>query len=825
MRTRIQLLLAILFLFVFAISTAQPPERKNAAEILKGIHKLKVLGNLLYVAAHPDDENTQLISYFAQHDLVNTAYFSCTRGDGGQNLIGPEISEKLGIIRTQELLAARRLDGGQQFFSRAIDFGYSKHPDETFKVWEKEKVLSDLVWVIRTFKPEVIITRFNDEPGRTHGHHTASAMLAREAFYLAGNPESFPDQLQYVDVWQPERLFWNTSWWFYGSRDFDDEGMIKINAGEYDPLLGLSYTELSARSRSMHKSQGFGATGSRGENLEYLVQWEGKPVKESLFEGLDLSWKRIVGGSEIEFQIEKIIDRYDPAKPGEIVDALVDLRKSVLKLEEGIWKNRKLSEIDDLIYHAAGLFLEVRAHDFSIVPGAEIDLEVEAINRSGNEIYLEGLILEDKDTSFQHHLANNQKLIFNTRHRIREDRDISQPYWLQDVPGKGMFVVNDQTLIGKAENDAALSCRIKLSVNGETITFRKPVVYKTNDPVNGEVYRPFILIDPVHIILENDVYIFPDDSSRNISVIVKAGRDQVRGTLRLAVDDGWQIKPVSAPVDLKNKNEEQVFSFQVIPPEGQSVNTLQASVTLSNGRNYRRGYQIIDYDHIPVQTIFPPAETKMVKLDISKKGNLIGYIQGAGDDIPKSLEQIGYKVQYLTDDDFTNNRLQQFDAIIAGIRAYNTVDELSYHQSKLMDYVRQGGTMIVQYNTSHRLVIEDLAPYPLQLSRDRVTVEESPVTVLAGDHPVMTEPNQITQADFSGWVQERGLYFPDQWDDRFVPVLSCHDPGETPKRGGLLVAEYGEGHYIYTGYSWFRELPAGVPGAFRIFANLISLGN
>lgn len=820
-------IVAVIILIISSVpSNAQKPQTVDAAEILKKLEKLQVLANVLYVAAHPDDENTRLIAYFSKHELANTGYFAFTRGDGGQNLLGPEIREKLGVIRTQELLAARRIDGGRQFFSRAVDFGYSKNPDETFKVWDREKVLGDLVWVIRNFKPDIIITRFNTLPGTTHGHHTASAILAREAFKLAGDPGSYPEQLAYTEVWQPRRIFWNTSWWFYGRRDFDSSGMVKINVGTYDPVLGLSYSELAAESRSMHKSQGFGASGQRGDDMEYLTQWEGDHATGSTFDDMDISLSRVTGGATIKVMIDDIIDKYDEADPERIIPDLLNLRQAVSQINDKFWKMKKLNEIDELIYDCTGMFLEVRASDFSATPGSDLKINVEAINRSDGHIELEKFIVNGsrQDTTLNYVLKNNKDLEFETNMHIPEGLPVSQPYWLRNKPEKGMFVVKDQKLIGKPENDPAMSARFTLNIDGTEITYQKPVIYKENDPVKGEVYRPFIIIDPVQVNLDNDVYIFPDNAPRTVNLTVRAGEDHILGTLSLNLDPHWKVTPESIEVGLDDKNEEKVYSFQVTPPAEAREDTLKATV-MYRGKEYSRGFETIDYSHIPEQTLFPVAETKMVKLNIQKKGHLVGYIEGAGDDIPQCLEQIGYKVEFLHDDDFANGTLNNYDAIVVGVRAYNTVAKMKFYQPKLMEYVKNGGTLIVQYNNSYRMVTENIGPYPLELSHDRVTVEEAPVTILAKDNPVMNTPNKIGQNDFKGWVQERGLYFADKWDSRYTPVLSCHDPGEEARNGGFLVTQYGKGYYIYTGYSWFRELPAGVSGAYRIFANMISLGN
>ncbi|MFC2125187.1 PIG-L family deacetylase [Bacteroidota bacterium] len=815
----------LICLFVFSLSEAQKPKRYTSSEILKKIQKLNVLGTALYIAAHPDDENTRLIAYLSNHDMVETGYFSVTRGDGGQNLVGPEIRDELGIIRTQELLSARKVDGGNQFFSRGIDFGYSKHPDETFNMWNKEEVLSDLVWVIRKFKPDVIITRFNIAPGTTHGHHTASAILASEAFKISGDKNVYPEQLKYIDTWQPSALFWNAFFWNSRNRDNDKSGLIQMNVGKYDPILGQSYTELAAYARSMHKSQGFGATGSRGDEIEYMEQWDGIDVDHSIFDHVDLSWNRVRGGKEIENEIDKLIREYRLEDPASSVKQLISIRSKIQTITDEFWKERKTHEIDEIIFHCLGLYIEGVASDYSAVPGEEIDIRIEVINRSFYDIQLESFKIRNvkKDSTLNMRLQNNEKLSFTTSCIIPVDMPISQPYWLNKRGTIGMFNVNDQQLIGLPENPPAAEMEFKMLIESEIITFNKPIIYKRNDPVNGETYRPFIIIPPLMINIEEPIYIFPNDNSREIMIVVKSGQDEASGKLELKSDNGWKSDPAIIDITPMPKGEERSFSVKIYPPENQSETELTI-ISTTNGITYSVGYTSYEYEHIPVQVMFPGTKTRLVKFDIQRKGELIGYISGAGDDIPGSLERLGYKVETLSEDDFNNDHLNRFDAIILGIRAYNTEPRLRNYQSKLMDYVENGGTMIVQYNTNRRLILEDLGPYPLKLSRDRVTVEEAEIRILAEDHPILNFPNKITKEDFNGWVTERGLYFPNEWDARYTPIISSNDPGESEKKGGLLVAQYGKGYYIYTGYSWFRQLPAGVPGAYRIFTNMVSIG-
>ncbi|TYB74334.1 PIG-L family deacetylase [Bizionia myxarmorum] len=825
------------YLFFIAISTtltyAQQPKKPNTSEIYESIKKLKFLGSVLYVAAHPDDENTRMISYVANGVKARTAYLSLTRGDGGQNLIGSEIRELLGVIRTQELLTARAIDGGEQFFTRANDFGYSKHPDETLEIWNKEAVLSDVVLAIRQFQPDIIINRFDHRsPGKTHGHHTSSAMLSLEAFDLAGDSSVYPKQLQSTETWQAQRIFFNTSWWFYGSQEkfdkADKSSLIGLDTGIYFPSSGLSNPEIAALSRSQHKSQGFGNTGTRGSEIEYIELIKGTmpKVQSNLFEGIDTTWNRVKNGATIGIILKEVEANYDFKNPSASLPKLVEAYAAIQNLENGHWKRIKTQEIKAIIEACSGLYVEAAAQTNQATANETINLNLEIINRSTSAIILEsfinpnGLMIE-KNMELINNLSINIKETFHIP--SLDKAHITTPYWLTETGTLGMYKVSDASLIGKPETPEYFEVTFNIKIAGISIPFTKPVIYKTNDPVKGEVYKPFEIIPEASARIAEKVIIFETDNSKSIPVSVKAGRNGLEGTMKLSVPTGWIVSPENHNINIVNKGAQQTVLFTVTPPNNQSEGSIKPIISV-NGNTYSNELIEIDYDHIPYQTVLLPSESKVVRLDIKKKGENIAYIAGAGDVVPESLQQIGYKVTTLSPDAITPENLSRFDAVVIGIRAYNTVETLKFKQKVLFDFVKKGGNMVVQYNTSRGLVTDELAPYQLELSSDRVTDEFADVKFLAPNHPVLNIPNKITASDFENWTQERGLYFPDSWSKDFTPILSMHDKGESAKKGSLLVAKYGEGYYIYTGLSFFREFPAGVSGAYRLFANILSLG-
>ncbi len=819
----------LFFLLNSLLIIAQKPQKPTSSEIYESIKKLNFLGSVLYVAAHPDDENTRLISYFSNKVKARTAYLSITRGDGGQNLIGSELRELLGIIRTQELLAARRIDGGEQFFTRANDFGYSKHPDETLAIWNKDEVLKDVVSIIRKFKPDVIINRFNlASSGKTHGHHTSSAMLSAEAFNLVGDA-TFKSHNLYKP-WQPKRLFFNTTWWFYGSREnfekADKSKMLNFDTGVYYPSSGLSNSEIASLSRSQHQSQGFGSTGTRGMQKEYVELLKGEfPKNGNVFEGIDTTWSRVKGGKAIGEILSKVEQNFDFKNPSASISELVKAYKLIENLKDEHWKTLKLKQIKQIITACAGLFMEAVADGSSSYPGSEVSFNIEAINRSNVNIKLNSVTVNPINISKNSaiNLKNNKREQFTLKGKIPKETNYTNSYWLNNVGTLGMYKVTDKQLIGLAQTPRNITASFKLIIDGTTIDFQKDVVYKYNDPVKGEVYQPFEILPEVTASIADKVIIFADSKEKEIAVKIKATKANLNGSVSLAYPKDWKVSPKEINFTIAQKGGEHIVNFMVTPPSYQSEGLLSPMIKI-NDRIYVKELVEINYNHIPKQSVLLHAESKVVRLDIQKKGQLIGYIHGAGDDVPTSLRQIGYTVVELDENDITVENLQNFDAIILGIRAYNVSDRAKFYQKEIHKYVENGGTLIVQYNTSRRTKVDKVAPYDLELSRDRVAEEDAKVTLLNSKHEILNAPNKILESDFDGWIQERGLYFPNKWAKEFTPLLSMHDKGESAKKGSLLVANYGKGHFIYTGLSFFRELPAGVPGAYKLFANMLSVG-
>ena len=815
------------------ITNAQKPVQQSSSEIYHSLEKLNFLGTALYIAAHPDDENTRLISYLSNETKARTGYLSLTRGDGGQNLIGPELRELLGVLRTQELLAARRVDGGEQFFSRANDFGYSKHPDETLEIWNKEAVLGDVVWAIRNFKPDVIINRFDHRsPGSTHGHHTASAMLSFEAFDLANDKNAYSNQLELTETWQPQRLFFNTSWWFYGSQEKFDKAdkskMVNLDIGTYYPILGKSNNEIAALASSQHLCQGFGRLSQRGTENEYVELLKGSMPKNSndIFEGIDTSWSRVSGGKAVGDILYAVEKNFDFANPSKHLPQLLEAYELLQKVDDPYWKALKSQELKNIILNAGGLYLEASAETSSSNPGGKVKVNIEAVNRSSANIILKSISISSTDKELKPSIAlkNNEKRTFEIDLDIPETTDFTSPYWLKEKGSLGMYKVDNQKLIGKPETPRAFLAEFELEFNGKTLSFIKPVIYHYAKPDKGELFQPFEILPEATASFSDKVLLFADGEPKKISVTVKAHADNIKGELQLSHSKEWAVDAESKPFEIVNKGDEQTLIFTLTPPGDEDESFIYPVIKL-NGKEMTKELVMINYDHVPTQSVLLPSETKVVRLNIKKSGEHIGYIVGAGDEVPESLSQIGYIVHKIDPSSIAKGSLDKYDAVVVGIRAYNVVDELKFKQRFLFDYVEKGGNLVVQYNTASRWgdQFENLAPYPITLSRDRVTDENSGVEIIAKKNTLVNYPNKIDVNDFNGWVQERGLYFPNEWSKEFTPVLSMSDKGESDKKGSLLIAPYGKGNYIYTGLSFFRELPAGVPGAYKLFANMLSV--
>lgn len=822
---------AILFigLLLFIGNLTAQHIQKSSSQILNDLKKLNVLGSVLYWAAHPDDENTRLIAYFSNERLLNTAYLAATRGDGGQNLIGSELTEGLGVIRTQELLAARKIDGGQQFFTRANDFGYSKTADETLKIWDRDKVLSDMVWTIRKFKPDVIITRFPPDKRAGHGHHASSAILAEEAFKLAADKNAYPEQLAFVSTWQPTRLLINSGRWW--DKDIENQpNTIKIDVGAYSSTLGLSYTEMAATSRSQHKSQGFGATHFRGSQIEYLKQVLGEPVSTDLFEGIDLTWNR-AGSPSLEKDVDELIQNFNQSFPEKSVQQLLILRTKVSKVSDNFWRAKKLNEIDQLILQCAGLFMEATATNAVVVPGDSLYINLELVNRSALPVHVISVKIEDDNKiSAPITLENNKKNMRSIGIIVNENKAYSNPYWLNGKATLGMYNVEDQLLRGTPENEPAYKLIVEIELDGTKLSYPIPVVYKWTDRVVGESYRPLVVAPSIVGSFDDKVIIFDNGKPQKVGVNISANKAVSNAVIKLSIPQGWKSFPEQTVINSLQKEASTRIEFEIIPNNGESsVNEIKI-VAEQGGEFYDRSMQTIAYEHIPYQVLMQEATAKAVSLQVAVGAKTVGYIMGAGDQVPKALEQMGVKVWLMHEADISSENLATLDAVVLGVRALNTNGWIKNKKEVLLDYVENGGTMITQYNTTRRLgKWENFAPFKITFtggSKDsRVSEEGAEVRITSNSSAVINYPNAITTNDFEGWVQERGLYFPSEWDANYEAPLAMQDTDEDVHNGSLLVAQYGKGHYVYTGLSFFRELPAGVPGAYRLFANIISLSS
>jgi LmbE family N-acetylglucosaminyl deacetylase len=787
------------------------PRQPSGAELLLALDRLAVVGRVLYVAAHPDDENTRLLAWLENDKLVRTGYLSLTRGEGGQNLIGAEQAPLLGLIRTRELLAARAIDGAEQWFTRARDFGYSKSPDETLRIWDRDATLADVQRVMEQFHADVVITRFSPEPSDTHGHHTASAMLARDAF------RNLPASSR------PRRIVWNRG--FFGGAPKPDQvaGMSSLDVGGYNPVLGLSYGEIAARSRSMHKSQGFGVAASRGENLEYFAVLDGEPVRQSIFDGIDLTWNRVPGGKRIAEHLARVRRAFDIEAPSRSIPDLVALRGEIAGLVDNPWKGEKLAAVDDIILACAGLWTDAIVADAVAVPGGDVAVTVTALNRSTTAITLEDIALPGGQHVTVHRaLAANMPERIEHTLKVPSDLSYTQPYWLTHPPEPGHWTVSDPALIGLPEAPA-LSVELTVAIGTTKLKLARPLVYKWVDPVAGELERGLEILPPVTVHPDAPLLVFADAATIHpLAVRIKASAAAIAGELVPEVPTGWQVEPARAPFSLANKGDEAELTFRVHPPRGEASATLKV-VAVVAGQRLSRSIVRVEYPHIPIQTVTPEADVKLVRADIHHKRTRIGYIPGAGDEVRAALRQVGYDVTALSDELLAHGSLAPYQAIVVGVRAFNVNPRLPFVHDRLMKYVADGGTLVVQYNTNNFIskLPAELGPAPFKITQLRVTDETAAVTFVDPKHQLLHRPNPIGEADFAGWVQERGLYFADAWDRAFQPVLRMHDPGEPEREGSLIVAKHGKGAFIYTGLAFFRQLPAGVPGAYRLFANLL----
>jgi len=842
--THFRNLLYTVCLMLTVPALGQTPETLSSADIYAQLKKLQVLGSVLYVAAHPDDENNSFLPYLAKEKKYRTAYLSLTRGDGGQNLIGSEQGIELGLIRTQELLAARRIDGAEQYFSSAYEFGFSKTSDETLKIWNKEKVLSDMVWVIRKFQPDIIFNRFPGDARAGHGHHAASAILSQEAFYAAADPKRFPEQLaKGVEPWQAKRLLWNT--FNFGGANTTSDNQLKVDAGVYNALMGKSYGEIGGEARSMHKSQGEGRPRRKGPVNEFFVTLAGDSAKNDLMDGIVTDWSRIPNeGLAIQKMIHQIITNYNFEHPENSVAPLVELYKSLQRMQyrETWWYNKK-KEIEDLIIACSGIFAEATTDVEYAIPGEKLTVNFLVNKRNNTDLKIEQILLntapeKSLDTALNTAPAVNYNFNFTKTFVVEQGKKYSQPYWLEKpMNGIGNFSVTDLDVIGNAESEAPYTTKFVFSVNGISFTMNKPVQYKVVDPVRGEVYQPLNVIPPVIVSLNQHVLL------TNVASIDK--KSIISAPLQLQFKTNFTAPAITVTIKIKDENEKNLISIDsVINVEAGGVyafsfdvskfNGIQKSTKLNAEISYERGgkkfsfthyLKSIKYNHIPAINYFYKDQAILINDKIITAPKKVGYIIGAGDLVPQALAQLGYPVQYIGEAEVTEDLINRFDVIIVGIRAFNIHEWLTTKNELLNKFVEKGGHLIVQYLKSNQVGAKKVkvGPYPFSISNIRVTEEDAAVNVLLPNHPFVNYPNPITKNDFGGWVQERSTYQADITGAPYDAIFGMNDTNEKQTSGSLVTAKYGKGNFTYVSMVLFRQLPAGVAGSYRLFANIIAL--
>ena len=815
------LLLTVLLSVRLFTSSAQ-----SSLSIFQRLQKLGEHTTVLYIAAHPDDENTHLIAWLSQEKKFRTAYMALTRGDGGQNLIGSELGVDLGLIRTRELMAARSIDGGEQYFSRAFDFGFSKRPEETLNIWDRNKVLEDIVRVIRTVKPDLIICRFPPDQRAGHGHHSSSAILAHEAFLAAADPAQFPGIPAHDASWKANAIFWNS--FTYGNPAEAPKTRFKVEIGGYDPVSGKSYGELAAESRSQHKSQGFGVPMERNPHTEYFIPVDGDTMNADLFSLKDRYFEMSPEGRLIKSKIENAIAAFDPFHPEKSTISLLDLYHEMSNWNvDSTFRERKLNDLKEVIIDCMGLWTAVYASEESFAVDDTIPASLQLIvrNNDGLRIEIPSYHLITGDT-----ILNADKMQYYRQSiTLKGCKGTTQPYWLHSEHQRGMFVVEDKSMIGRPWNDPAINLPVIIHYGKYSLPFNIPVQYKLIDPVKGEMERPLVITQALTATMNETVSIYNTTAPRTYKLNLTWHRthsDSVTIKIVRPTGNNWSVNCNDTTIFFSKKGENHIVNF-LIRPESMinSVNELKFTYTESSDHLKRPlgSQREINYPHIPKITWFPALTLKLISADIKVNAKKVLYIKGAGDDVAAMIRQLGIIVDEISAAALDDIQLSNYDAVVTGIRAYNTDPSLSGFFDKITNYLQNGGVFLIQYNTNNNLhPVTFTTPAPFLIGRNRVTEEDAEVVFSNPEDPILKTPNTITAGDFQNWVQERGLYFASDIDNRYRQPLSMHDQGEENQPGSLILLPVGKGKYIYTGLSFFRQLPAGVPGAFRLFANLIS---
>lgn len=829
-------ILLLIFIFFSFSSYTQQVQPSSSGEIYKEMRLLKTLPKVLYLAAHPDDENTGLLSWLVNHQHINTAYLSLTRGDGGQNLIGSEQGAALGLIRTHELLEARKVDGARQFFSRAIDFGFSKNPDDTFKQWNLDSITSDVVWVIRKYRPDIIVTRFPPTSAAGHGQHAASAIIAKAAFQAAGDPRRYPEQLKHVEVWQPERLLWNT--FRFGSVNTTSENQFKTTVGQYDPLAGMGHGELAGISRSLHQSQGAGTPSVAGIKTEYFTLVAGSPVDKSLFDGLKRTWTDLQR-NDIDQEIDQLIRHFNFLEPDLSIPQLLKIKGLLKSIDDIALRNEKQHSIDKIILSSAGFMAEMITSQPEAMAGEDLNFNLNVIARSKTPIRIQQIRLPSDGNNkiiknLDKTLFNDSLTKFNYQVKIPKNAEISEPYWLKSPSeNTSQYQVKVDSLIGRPLTPSSLNAELVLNLGGETFHVAVPFSFKKLDPIRGDVVESLRIVPVVNIRFTRPFFFYRIDSPLILTVNIRSHKDISNATLR--IKNGTKLLETFGNIHIES-NQDSILKIpisadrlkELFPGGSKSQdsrdNIIDADLEVDQTL-YNKNLNLIRYSHIPTLQYYTTAKTKIINSNLKVSVKRIGYLQGAGDPIPDFLRIAGMEVTILEESNFLNlNELMSFEAIVMGIRAVNVERRLQKWMPVLHKYIYNGGTLIMQFNTLQDMATTNIGPYPLTIGRDRVTEENTKVTLLAPGHPILNFPNKIEDSDFQGWIQERGLYFPSQWDNRYLPLFEMHDTGEDNLKGATLYTAYGTGHFIYTSLSFFRQISIGHEGAAKLFFNMLSIG-
>ena len=855
---------------------ASLPQDTGVTGLKLMLRRLNTTARLQQDVAHPDDEDGGMLTLESRGKGASVTLLTLNRGEGGQNKVGSNLFDVLGVLRTLELTAADRYYGVQQRFTRVADFGYSKSSEETFQKWHGHDIaLGDMVRVIRTFRPDVLVARFSGTSRDGHGHHEASAILTREAFRAAADPARFPEQIKEgLFPWQAKKLYIGNVCGFMANTCPDENYTLKFNTGEPDPLLGMSYIQFAMEGLRHQLSQGAGGWSvPAGDRFTFykLVESVTPPTldknghEKDFFDGIDTSLPALAsrlgadeakveflkpGLQEMQSDITKAgatVEADPSGAAGPLLAALRTARKLMQEVNTSALPTPEKSDLalelqtkEEQLAKAADLALGADFQVTADVPaGRDADDAFMAVPGQSFKVKAEFSAktpVEKVEAALDTPPGWKSKLIGKSTPEGRDtwtfevtlptDAEYTRPYWHRDDP--------ERDAINQIDNPAYLTLPFPPSPLGAHATYSlrgnegvaHAVATVSYDSPSGTLDRALAVAPAFSVAVDPGGQVIPVESrgSRDVKVQVRGNLPHSHGALHLQVPDSWQVQPASAAADFQARGETREFTFHVTPT-GLKEGTAQIRAVLdSGGKSYSEGYSVVTREDLNTFYYYQPATQRISIVDVKVPAGLkVGYIMGAGDDIPTVLQQLGINVTLIPPDKLAGEDLSQYATIVLGIRVYDTQKEVADYNKKLLDYVSNGGTLVVQYNAGvGDFNAGHFTPYPADLSRARVSVEEAPVEILAPGDSVFHSPNEITQRDFDGWVQERGLYFMDQWDDHFKPLLACHDPGEPPQKGGLLKAKYGKGTYIYTGYAFFRQLPAGVPGAIRLYVNLLA---